>query len=44
MQVLAQNGFKRAYKKLHPLQKQAVNDAVVAICDNPHTGEQKKAI
>ena len=42
MQVLQQNGFKRAYKKLHPQQKQAVNAAVVAISDNPQIGEQKK--
>ena len=42
MQVLQQNGFKRAYKKLYPQQKKAVNDAVVAISDNPQIGEQKK--
>ena len=42
MQVLQQNGFKRAYKKLHSQQKQAVNVAVVAISDNPQIGEQKK--
>ena len=42
MQVLAQNSFKRAYKKLHPQQKQAVNDAVIVISDNPNLGEQKK--
>jgi mRNA-degrading endonuclease YafQ of YafQ-DinJ toxin-antitoxin module len=42
LQVLQQNGFKRAYKKLHAPQKQAVNDAVVAICENPNLGEQKK--
>ena len=42
MQVLQQNSFKRAYKKLHAPQKQAVNDAVMAICENPNLGEQKK--
>ena len=42
MQVLQQNGFKRAYKKLHSQQKQAVNVAVVAISDNPQIGELKK--
>ena len=42
MQVLQQNSFKRAYKKLHPQQKQAVNVAVLAVCDDPTLGEQKK--
>ena len=42
MQVLQQNSFKRAYKKLHPAQKQAVNEAVLAVCVNPTLGEQKK--
>ena len=42
MQVLQQNGFKRAYKKLHPAQRQAVNKAVVVVCENPNLGEQKK--
>ena len=42
MQVLQQNSFKRAYKKLHPQQKQAVNDAVLVISENPALGEQKK--
>ena len=42
MQVLQQNSFKRAYKKLHYSQKQAVNEAVLAICENPTLGEQKK--
>ena len=42
MQVLQQNSFKRAYKKLHPAQKQAVNGAVLVVCDNPTLGEQKK--
>ena len=42
MQVLQQNSFKRAYKKLHLQQKQAVNNAVIAISDNPNLGEQKK--
>ena len=42
MQVLQQNSFKRAYKKLHPTQKQAVNETVLAVCGNPALGEQKK--
>ena len=42
MQVLQQNSFKRAYKKMHPQQKQAVNDAVLVISENPALGEQKK--
>ena len=42
MQVLQQNGFKRAYKKLHQQQKQAVNNAVIAISENPNLGVQKK--
>ena len=42
MQVLQQNSFKRAYKKLHPTQKQTVNEAVLAVCGNPALGEQKK--
>lgn len=42
MQVLQQNSFKRAYKKLRPPQKRAVNEAVVAITENPTLGEQKK--
>ena len=42
MQVLQQNCFKRAYKKLHAPQKQAVNEVVIAICENTTLGEQKK--
>ena len=42
MQVLQQNSFKRAYKKLHLAQRQAVNEAVLAVCENPTLGEQKK--
>ncbi len=42
MQVLQQNSFKRAYKKLHPQQKQVVNEAVLTVCNNPKLGEQKK--
>ncbi len=42
MQVLQQNSFKRAYKKLHPAQKQVVNEAVFTVCDNPTLSEQKK--
>ena len=44
MQFLAQNSSKCAYKKLHPQQKQVINDAVIMVCDNPHFVGQKKVI
>ncbi|MDZ7736181.1 MAG: type II toxin-antitoxin system RelE/ParE family toxin [Gammaproteobacteria bacterium] len=34
--------FRRAYKKLHPNQRQAVNEAVRAIVDDPLSGEEKR--
>jgi len=34
--------FKKAYKKLHKEQKERVNDAILAIIDNPLLGEEKK--
>jgi mRNA interferase RelE/StbE len=40
--VIQSNGFKRAYKKLHPNQKAAVDDAVAAIVADPTLGEAKK--
>lgn len=34
--------FKRAYKKLHGLQKARVNDAIRALVCDPHLGQEKK--
>lgn len=34
--------FKRAYKKLTVAQKGKVNEAIHAIIQNPHLGEEKK--
>ena len=34
--------FKRAYKKLHPNQKDAVNEAIRAIIADPAIGEPKR--
>lgn len=34
--------FKRAYKRLHPKQKADVDEAVVAITNDPTLGEGKK--
>jgi mRNA interferase RelE/StbE len=34
--------FKRAYKKLHPNQKGAVNEAIQAIITDPAIGEPKR--
>lgn len=34
--------FKKAYKKLHPNQKQIVDDAIRAIAANPKIGQEKK--
>ena len=42
MNVLQTGEFKRAYKRLHDNQLDAVNEAVEAIMDNPVVGEQKK--
>ena len=40
--VLQTNVFARAYKKLHPNQKDAVDKAVASIIQNPTLGEEKK--
>lgn len=40
--VLQANGFRRAYKRLHPNQKAEVDDAVLAIIADPSLGEAKK--
>jgi mRNA-degrading endonuclease RelE of RelBE toxin-antitoxin system len=34
--------FKRAYKKLHPNQKEAVNETIRAIIADPAIGEPKR--
>jgi len=34
--------FRRAYKKLHTNQRQAVNEAIQAIVDDPLQGEEKR--
>lgn len=34
--------FKRVYKKLHPSQKKAVDDAIREVIKNPKLGRQKK--
>ncbi|EIC21062.1 type II toxin-antitoxin system RelE/ParE family toxin [Thiorhodovibrio frisius] len=34
--------FKRAYKRLHPNQREAVNDAIRTILADPASGEEKK--
>lgn len=34
--------FKKAYKKLHKQHKKIVNDAILAIVNNPTIGEEKK--
>lgn len=34
--------FKRAYKKLHPNQRDAVHEAMRAVILNPQLGEEKK--
>jgi len=41
--TLAQRpAFKRAYKKLHPNQRQTVHAAIRAILSDPEVGEEKK--
>ena len=40
--VLQTNVFARAYKKLHPNQKDAVDKPVASIIQNPTLGEEKK--
>ena len=34
--------FKRVYKKLHKEHKEIVNEAILAIIENPSIGEEKK--
>lgn len=43
IRVLQMPDFKRAYKRLHKNQKIAVDQAVIAITEDPQIGEQKKA-
>ncbi|MBF0166326.1 MAG: type II toxin-antitoxin system RelE/ParE family toxin [Alphaproteobacteria bacterium] len=42
VEILQTSGFHRAYKRLHPNQKAAVDDAVAAIAADPSLGEAKK--
>jgi len=42
VEVLQASSFRRAYKKLNPSQKAAVDDAVAAIVADPALGEAKK--
>lgn len=42
IQVLQANAFARAYKKLHRNQKDAVDQAVARILQDPMLGEEKK--
>lgn len=40
--ILQMPAFKRAYKKLHPNQKKAVNQAITEATQNPELGTEKK--
>lgn len=42
MNVLQSPYFRRAYKKLHPNQVPAVNEAIRRIVSEPGSGEEKK--
>ncbi|HML89542.1 MAG TPA: type II toxin-antitoxin system RelE/ParE family toxin [Methylomusa anaerophila] len=42
MKIEQTPNFRRAYKKLHPNQVPAVNNAIRHIADNPETGEMKR--
>ena len=42
VEVLQANGFRRAYKRLHPNQKADVDGAVAAIVGDPCLGEAKR--
>lgn len=44
IRVIMTQSFKRAYKKLHRNQKDAVNEAVQVIITNPEAGVEKKEI
>ena len=41
-QLAQRPAFKRAYKRLHPNQREAVNTAIRAILADPNGGEEKK--
>ena len=43
VKVLQTNVFARAYKKLHPKRKDAVDKTVASIIQNPNLGEEKKS-
>lgn len=40
--IIQANGFRRAYKRLHPNQKADVDDAIASITADPTLGEAKK--
>lgn len=42
MNVLQKGEFKKAYKRLHENQLDAVNEAIEAVMENPEVGTQKK--
>ena len=42
MIVLQKGEFKKAYKRLHENQLEAVNEAIEKVIENPALGEQKK--
>ena len=42
MKIIQANSFKRAVKKMHPNQKQALDKAVRALMRNPEAGSLKK--
>ena len=42
VEVLMMPPFKRVYKKMHANQKEAVNEAIASIVENPEAGELKK--
>ena len=44
VKVLQTNVFARAYKKLHPKRKDAVDKTVASIIQNPNLGEEKKSV
>jgi len=42
MKVLQKGEFKKAYKRLHENQLDAVNEGIESVMGNPEIGEQKK--
>ena len=42
IKVMQMPSFKRAYKRLHPNQKEKVDEAVGVIVENPNIGQEKK--